>query len=103
MTCNLGSSKWSSAALLPVLFSFLLCAGCSRDFNDEMAEIKAEEKPMKLDGEQLVLTGAQVDCGVQQELWEKPSQVGERSIARLLPKGRDLKFYDDVVVHEPGV
>src|SRR5207249_1025085 len=44
----------------------------------------------------------QIECGTQNDLWEAPVSVGERSVARLLPKGRALKFYDDAVVREPG-
>jgi hypothetical protein len=51
-----------------------------------------ESAPLKLSGEQVTLTQAQVDCGVQNELWNPPSG----NMAQLTQKGRDLKFSDDV-------
>ncbi|HEY1760485.1 MAG TPA: hypothetical protein VGG72_34240 [Bryobacteraceae bacterium] len=59
--------------------------------------------PIHLDAEQVSLTGSQLDCGVQNELWEAPSPlVQERSISRILAAGQALHFDDDVVVAEPG-
>jgi len=62
--------------------------------------------PIHLDVEDVSLTGPQLDCGVQNDLWEQPGAVdpsaGQRSVARLLDAGRALHFDDDVVVSEPG-
>ncbi len=50
-----------------------------------------------------MLTPQQVQCGVQNELWEPPGPInGDRSIARLTTQGRALKFADDISVVEPG-
>lgn len=58
-----------------------------------------EANPVNLDGEPVSLTSQQLDCGVQAELWDAPSQVSQdRATARLSQKGRDLKFNDDVVI-----
>ena len=62
-----------------------------------------QAQPIKLDGEQVVLTDSQVDCGVQMELWQEPVPSGDRKIARLLPKGQELKFFDDVVVGDTAL
>ena len=49
---------------------------------------------MRLDAEYVILNQSQVDCGVQEELWEAPPPlkgiVGERASARLTDKGRSL-------------
>jgi len=81
----------------------VFCAGCSKDFNGERVKSTLEAQPVNLDGEQVSLTGPQVECGVENELWERPSQVSqERTTARLSQKGRDLKFNDDVVYQDPN-
>jgi hypothetical protein len=50
-----------------------------------------------LDGEEVALTSIQ--RGVHADLWERPTQFSsERSTARLIEKGRDLKFNDDRVI-----
>lgn len=55
-----------------------------------------QSSPVKLDAEYVMLSQGQFDCGVQNDLWEPASSNGARSTARLLQKGRDLKFSDDV-------
>jgi len=64
-------------------------------------------RPLRLDAEQVSLTGQQFDCGVQNDLWDAPSGSvvpgsTERSVAHLLAAGKALHFDDDVVVAEPG-
>lgn len=81
----------------------LLSIGCSKEFNGEKVKAALEANPFTLDGEQVSLTGTQVDCGVDNDLWDKPAQVSqERITARLTQKGRDLKFNDDVVYQDPN-
>jgi hypothetical protein len=52
------------------------------------------------------LTGQQLECGVQNDLWEQPGAIlpgaNQRSVARLLAAGKALHFDDDVVVNESG-
>jgi len=87
-----------------VVFSTALLGGCGgkEDFDGGRAKGILESAPMNLDGEQVTLTSMQVDCGVQEDLWERPTQFSpERSTAHLDPKGRELKFNDDVVL-EPN-
>ncbi len=82
--------------------------GCvQKEFQDVKAQNIISSGPIHLDAEQVTLTQAQVDCGVQNELWDQPSGGGgvvgaPHVTARLLPAGRDLHFDDDVVVSEPG-
>jgi hypothetical protein len=81
----------------------LLTAGCrATDFNDGKTRAIIQNAPFHLEGEQVTLTQQQVDCGVGAELWESATQVSEnRSTARLLQNGQNLKFSDDVA-YEPG-
>ncbi len=44
----------------------------------------------------------ELDCGADHDLWSPPAGEGQRSIARLQDKGRELGFSDDVSVNEPG-
>jgi hypothetical protein len=87
-----------------VLLGALSCAGCGlKDFDDGLAEQQAAAQPVTLEGEQLVLTDHQIDCGVQNDLWEEPVPSGDHRVARLMQKGKDLKFYDDIVVDDPAL
>jgi hypothetical protein len=74
--------------------------GCgSSEFGGDSIKGMLEGSPLKLSGEQVTLTGPQVDCGVQNELWDPPSG----NTARLTQKGRALKFSDDVRVSDPEI
>jgi hypothetical protein len=85
---------------LLVAVMILGCGGS--DFNDGKVKSLIESQPVRLEGEQVILTQQQVDCGVQADLWDPPTQLSpERSTARLTQKGRDLKFSDDVIVKDP--
>ena len=89
------------ASLAAILCLCAALAGCSnpKDFDAEKAKSIIEASPVNLDGEQVSLTSAQLDCGVKAELWESPSQVSQdRSTARLSQSGRAIKFNDDVVI-----
>lgn len=80
----------------------LLCTGCvQKEFPPEKAQAIIAYRPIHLDAEQVMLTSTQVDCGIQNELWDPPSQVSNRTLCRLTDRGRALKFDDDVVVLEP--
>jgi hypothetical protein len=88
---------------LLVMLGVLVCTGCNRDFDDGLVMTRLNEQPFKLEGEQVVLNDGQVECGVQQELWEAPVPSGDRRVARLLQPARDLKFFDDVIVEKSGI
>jgi len=79
----------------------LACIGCgsSSDFDGGKAKGIIESAPVSLDAEQVSLTPPQLDCGVQSDLWESPTQVSaDRTSARLTQQGRDLKFEDEVTM-----
>lgn len=80
----------------------LLCAACvQKEFPPEKAQGIIADRPVHLDAEQVVLNSTQLDCGIQNELWDPPMQVANRTLCHLTDRGRGLKFDDDVVVLEP--
>jgi hypothetical protein len=90
-----------SVMVLAGLAIFL--TGCGpNDFNDGKAANMIEGNTLRLDAEYAMLTGQQYDCGIEEDLWERPLQPmglpGQIGTARLTQKGRDLKFSDDVSV-----
>ncbi len=82
----------------------LVLASCGwGPFNEGRCANAINGSPIRLDGEQVLLTKQQVDCGVNNDLWEPPQDLGsERSTAHLVARGQALKFGDDVIVAEPG-
>jgi hypothetical protein len=83
----------------------LFCAGCGQgDFNYGKVGHLVEGAPIHLDAEYVILNQGQVDCGVQEDLWDQPPPMkgipGEHAVARLTDKGRALKFSDDVTLGE---
>ena len=91
---------------LPLLAA-ILCAfstGCSdpNAFDDGVVKGAAEAELFQLDSEQVLITPAQLACGVNSELWDAPSGGADRSISHLQPKGRSLNFSDDVTSNEAG-
>jgi len=86
----------------------LVCASCGSktDFDGGKARAILQSTAVNLDGEQVSLTQAQLDCGVQSDLWEAPVQVSQdRTTARLTAQGRALNFSDDPAIeadfHQP--
>jgi hypothetical protein len=79
----------------------ILClSGCNKpDFDEGVIKGMLEGTPLTLSTEQVTLSPSQVDCGVQNDLWEPPSG----NTARLKQKGRDLGFTDDVRVADPDI
>ena len=74
-----------------------LLTGCGESgFNYGKVGNLIQGSPTRVDAEYVMMTQPQVDCGVQNDLWDPPA--GNR--ARLTQKGRDLKFADDVIVGE---
>ena len=95
------NSRSLLAAVVSFSFAFSSC-GNKEDFDGGRAKELLEASPINMDGEQVTLTPMQVECGVQEDLWDRPTQFSaERSTARLEQKGRDLRFNDDVVM-EPN-
>jgi hypothetical protein len=85
--------------LLILIGLLTISAGCnSGDFNWGKVNNLIQGSPTRIDAEYVILNAGQVDCGVQNDLWEQPSDGGGRSVARLKDKARALKFADDVSI-----
>jgi hypothetical protein len=83
-----------------------MACGGKTEFDESVAKDVLEATPVTLDGEQVTITPMQLECGVQSELWEAPTQVSQdRTTARLTSKGRELNFGDDPAIepafHQP--
>jgi hypothetical protein len=93
--------------VLRMMFRFLLISiallwlsGCSvPDFDEGAAKAQLEQTPQNLSNEQVTLNEGQIDCGTRTELWAPPNG----NVARLLDKGRSLKFTDDVRLNDPDI
>ena len=83
----------------------LLCAGCGLGgFNEGRCRNSIEASPVRLDGEQVMLTSVQIDCGVHNDLWDPATlDLHEQGVARLQAGGRALKFDDDIQINQPGL
>jgi hypothetical protein len=94
------------SALVVVSCLGLASTGCvQKEFPPEKAQGILASAPIHLDAEQVSLTMSQVECGVQNDLWEPPPSnlaTISHATARLLQAGRDLHFDDDVVLVDPG-
>jgi hypothetical protein len=83
--------------------SSLVLAGCGeREFGEGKVRYQIETQKTQLDGEQVMLTRGQVDCGVQAELWEMEHLGRDQEFAKLNQSARDLGFGDDVQFSEVG-
>ena len=91
-------------SVVGVVFVGLGTTGCTQtEFQQEKAQGIIAAAPIHLDAEQVSLTGQQLDCGIQNDLWESPGPIQqERSVSRILAAGKALHFDDDVVVTETG-
>jgi hypothetical protein len=85
-----------------IVAATLTLAGCNpTDFNYGKVKNIIEGSPVRLDAEYVMLSGQQIDCGVQNELWDAPTGMDElHKTAHLTQKARDLKFADDVILGE---
>jgi hypothetical protein len=95
----------SRAALVAALCLAVVLSGCrpSSDFSEDIARGSIEYGKMNLEGEQVTLTDPQIQCGVQTELWDSPTTLSaDHTTAHLTSKARDLKFNDDVIIHDPS-
>ena len=91
------------ALLAAILWAFSTgCGGDPNAFNENVAKAAAEVEPFQLDSEQVSITGAELECGVNDDLWAAPIGGADRSISRLQQKGRNLNFSDDVTSKETG-
>jgi hypothetical protein len=93
----------ATPALLAGALATIL-AGCGGDpnaFDEGVAKSVAEAEPFQLDSEQVSMNYMQLECGAGEDLWESPSNSGERSLSHLEQKGRDLHLTDDVYSSDP--
>ena len=106
MRCeNSSYMETSRAALVAALCLAVVLSGCrpSSDFSEDIARGSIEYGKMNLEGEQVTLTDPQIQCGVQTELWDSPTTLSaDHTTAHLTSKARDLKFNDDVIIHDPS-
>ena len=79
----------------------LLLAGCGGGGFDVNGLL--ESRPLRLDGEQVMLSGDALECGAREDLWTVTSLGDQRSVGRLSQKARDLQFSDDVQIGDPVV
>ena len=85
------------ALLAAALAAFLAaCGGDPNAFDEGVAKGVAEAEPFQLDSEQVSMNSTQLGCGAGEDLWEAPTNSGERSLSHLEQKGRDLNLTDDV-------
>ncbi len=101
----IATHHWLLTAALGLCLVSVGC-GSKDDFDEGVAKDILEGNTVNLDGEQVTLSTTQLECGVQSELWEAPSQVSQdRNTARLTSKGRELNFGDDPAIeprfHQP--
>ena len=83
-----------------IAIATLCLSGCGTpDFDEGSVKGQLEGTPQNLSNEQVVLNEGQLDCGTKNELWDPPNG----NVARLLQKGRDLKFTDDVRLNDPEI
>ena len=89
---------WATPALLAGALATILagCAGDPNAFDEGVAKGVAEAEPFQLDSEQVSMNFTQLGCGAGEDLWEAPTNSGERSLSHLEQKGRDLHLTDDV-------
>ena len=83
-----------------LLLGCLALSGCGGNGFDPNSLL--EGRPVRLDGEQVVLNLSQVECGAQNDLWTITPMGEARSLGRLTQKGRDLQFGDDIQIVSPS-
>jgi len=97
MVANLFDNN--SLRILGATLASLMLAGCGGGGFDPTGLL--ESRPVRLDGEQVVLSPDQVDCGTREDLWTISPLGDGRSFGRLTQKGRSLQFNDDVQIGDP--
>jgi hypothetical protein len=98
MVANIFLRKWPKNA---AFLAYLILAGCGGGGFDPNGIL--ESRPLRLDGEQVMLSGEELECGSREELWTVAPNGDGTAVARLTQKARDLQFGDDVRIGEPGI
>jgi hypothetical protein len=79
----------------------LALAGCNNGpLDDSRVRYLLESGTIALNGEEVIVSQQQLECGVQSELWEIQTLGPGLAVGRLLPRGRELKFDDDVQLND---
>ena len=95
----------SSALLAAMLCALSTGCGDPNAFDEGVAKGAAQAQPFQLDSEQVNMNPTQLACGANNDLWEAPvvgTATGDRTVSRLLDKGRNLNFTDDISSDELG-
>ena len=95
LTAHIRSFK----AVYVAIIALWLSSCSSPEFDEGAVRGQLESTPQNLSGEQVTLSEGQLACGAKNELWESPNG----NVARLIDKGRDLKFSDDVRLNDPDI
>jgi hypothetical protein len=100
---NIGAPQLFHRILWVILVTLCcVCAGCSSETDEDRIGEAVGAAPFHLDSEQVTLTTAQVNCGVDNDLFEPPISGSGRSIAKLKQAARDMGFSDDVTLDDPN-
>jgi hypothetical protein len=101
---RISNNLTAMAVTVSALALAILCSACgSGDFNYGKVHNIIEGTQLDLDAEYVTLTQQQLNCGVQEDLWDAPQTMitgerTERTTAKLTEKGRSLSFGDDVSI-----
>ncbi|MEP7354566.1 MAG: hypothetical protein ABI824_15170 [Acidobacteriota bacterium] len=88
-----------AAALVLALLALTSCE--EPGFNAGQAAGILTAQPVKLEGEQVLISDDQITCGEQKDLWTVNRQPDGGGKAQLLPAAKALHFDDDVVMSDP--
>jgi len=99
LTAHLRSFRVAYGVACVAILALWLSACGSSEFDEGAVRGQLDSTPQNLSGEQVTLTEGQLECGAKNELWESPNG----NVARLIQKGRDLKFSDDVRLNDPDI
>src|SRR5215813_2742655 len=88
-------------AIAFVVLLGLALTGCSNGpLDDSRVRYLLENSMIPLNGEEVMINQQQLECGTSAELWEMQSLGPGLSVGRLLPRGRELKFDDDIRLND---
>jgi hypothetical protein len=97
-----GRTRLLLAAVAMTAMALTGCSSSSGGLDEGTVFAVTSGQTLKLDSEQVSIKPEHVTCGVQNDLFDQPTQSGTRTVARLTEKGRALGFSDDVTTAESG-